>query len=371
MKNVIGVIFADSHYANLGELTAVRPLAALPVNGRYRIIDFVLSNMVNSGMRNIAVVTQNNYHSLMGHLGSGKQWNLARKRYGLILFPPFSNLSSTGSDSRIDILGGVLGFLKRSTQEYVLLSESNVVMNHTFNEMFDAHVASGADITVACQKLEANEESKEYEAYVYVDEENNVTGIDRGSNLGNSSLKHSGYILINKQVLINIIEESKLRGKRGYVMNIVTRNIGKLHIKSFELDCYAKKISTLNEYKAVNMEILNKEIRDEIFNEVHPIYTKDKDTTPTRYLSNGSVKNCFVADGCIIDGEVENSIIFRSVHIKKGTVIKNSIIMQQSEIGENVNLENVIVDKKVIVRDNKRLVGTEDFPVVVGKSKVI
>ena len=111
MKNVIGVIFADSHYANLKELTAVRPLAALPVNGRYRIIDFVLSNMVNSGMRNVAVVTQNNYHSLMGHLGSGKQWNLARKRYGLILFPPFSNLSSTGSDSRIDILGGVLGFL--------------------------------------------------------------------------------------------------------------------------------------------------------------------------------------------------------------------------------------------------------------------
>ena len=371
MKNVIGVIFADSHYANLKELTAVRPLAALPVNGRYRIIDFVLSNMVNSGMRNVAVVTQNNYHSLMGHLGSGKQWNLARKRYGLILFPPFSNLSSTGSDSRIDILGGVLGFLKRSTQEYVLLSESNVVMNHTFNEMFDEHVRSHADITIACQKVNEYEPSEEYEAFVYEDENHNVTGVDRGSNIGNATLKHNGYILINKQVLINIIEESKVRGKRGYLMNIVTRNIGKLNIKTYTFDCYAKKISTLNEYKQVNMEILTKEVRDEIFNDVHPIYTKDKDTTPTRYLSNGSVKNCFVADGCIIDGEIENSIIFRSVHVKKGTVIKDSIILQQSEIGENVTLENVIVDKKVIVRDNKRLIGTEDFPVVVGKGKVI
>jgi glucose-1-phosphate adenylyltransferase len=168
-----------------------------------------------------------------------------------------------------------------------------------------------------------------------------------------------------------MIEESKVRGKKGYVTNIVTSNIGRLKIKAFELNCYAKKISTINEYKQVNMEILTKEVRDEIFNEVHPIYTKDKDTTPTRYLSNGSVKNCFVADGCIIDGEVENSIIFRSVHIKKGTVIKDSIIMQQSEIGENVNLENVIIDKKVIVRDSKRLIGTDEFPIIVGKSKII
>ena len=139
MNNVIGVIFADSHYTNLEELTKVRPLAALPIYGRYRVIDFVLSNMVNSGMINVAVVTQNNYHSLMGHIGSGKHWNLARKRYGLTLFPPFSNLSSTGSDSRIDILYGVLDFLKRSKQEYVLLAESHVVINHTFNELFEKH----------------------------------------------------------------------------------------------------------------------------------------------------------------------------------------------------------------------------------------
>ena len=371
MKNVIGVIFADSHYASLGELTNVRPLAALPVNGRYRIIDFVLSSMVNSGMRNVAVVTSNNYHSLMGHLGSGKQWNLARKRYGLILFPPFSNLNSTGSDSRMDILYGILGFLKRSTQEYVLLSESNIVLNQTFNALFEKHKATNADITIVTRTLKENEESSEQEAYVYDDENNNVTGLDIGRNISNATKKYFGYILINKQVLIHIIEQSKVRGKKGYLMNLVYRNIERLNIKTFELEGYASKVANINEYYQTNMEILNSDVRNELFNDKLPIYTKDKDTTPTRYLSNGSVKNCFVADGCVIDGEIENSIIFRSVTIKKGTKIKNSIIMQQSDIGENVELENVIVDKKVMIRDNKRLIGTSEFPIVVGKSKII
>lgn len=371
MKNVIGVIFADSHYADLGELTGVRPLAALPVNGRYRIIDFGLSCMVNSGMRNVAVVTQNNYHSLMGHLGSGKQWNLARKRYGLILFPPFSNLSSTGSDSRMDILYGILNYLKRSTQEYVLLSESNIIMNTTFNDVFEAHIDSHADITVVTKEVDGNEVNQEYESYIYADEEGNVTGVDRGINIANAKDKYFGYVLINKQTLINIIEQSKVRGKKGYLMNVVTRNIGLLKIKKYRLDGYSRKISTINEYHDASLEMLKDDVRLALFNQETPIYTKDKDTTPTRYLSNGSVKNCFVADGCVIDGEIENSVIFRSVHIKKGSKIKNSIILQQSDIGENVELENVIIDKKVMIRDNKRLIGTEEFPIVVGKNKVI
>ena len=148
-------------------------------------------------------------------------------------------------------------------------------------------------------------------------------------------------------------------------------NIGKLNIKTYELDGYARKICSINDYYKASMEILDKEVRNELFNESHPIYTKDKDSTPTRYYQNSMVKNCFVADGCSVDGHIENSIIFRSVKVKKGTTIKNSIILQNSEIGENVRLENVILDKKVIVRDNKELVGTQDFPVLVGKGKII
>ena len=371
MQKVIGVIFADSHYANVQELTNVRPLGALPISGRYRIIDFVLSNMVNSGMINVAVVTQNNYHSLMGHLGSGKNWNLARKRYGLMLFPPFSNLSSSGSDSRIDILYGVLGFLKRSTQEYVLLGESNIVANETFNKLFQQHVKDKADITIAYQKAVNCEENDENETYIVTDDNNNVLSVEIGGNASKTEKKYFGYVLVNKQVLISIIEHSKVRGKKGYLTNLIGRNIGKLKIKAYEFEGYGRKISNINDYYNTSMELLNKDVRDQLFNKEHPIYTKDKDSTPTKYLSNSSVTNSFVADGCIVDGVVENSIIFRGVRIKKGTVIKNSIILQQSDIGENVKLKNVILDKKTMIRDEKELVGTEEFPIVVGKGKII
>lgn len=370
MQNVLGVIFADSHYAKVQELSAVRPIGALPVGGRYRIIDFVLSNMVNSGMINVAVVTQNNYHSLMGHLGSGKTWNLARKRYGLTLFPPFSNISSTGSDSRIDILYGILGFLKRSSQEYVLLADSNLIVNATFNSLFKQHIEDGSDITLIYQDDKDVENEKE-EAYIYTDENNNITGVDLGMNVRGSDKKYFGYILINKNVLIDIIEQSKVRGRKGYITNIIDRNIGKLKMKAYPINCYARRVTNINNYYKYSMEFLKKEVREEIFNNEHAIYTKTKDMTPTQYLENANVKNSFIADGCKIDGTVENSIIARSVVIKKGTVIKNSIILQQSEIGANVRLENVITDKMVIVRDDVELVGTKDFPVVVGKGRII
>lgn len=371
MQQVIGVIFADSHYANLNELTAVRPLGALPIGGRYRTIDFVLSNMVNSGMINVAVVTQNNYHSLMGHLGSGKQWNLARKRYGLTLFPPFSNLSSSGSDSRIDILYGVLDFLKRSKQEYVLLAESNIVINKTFNDMMEYHINSSADITVAYKYVDDSSSKDAIESYICTDDAENIVEVNTGENITGTNKRYFGYILVNKQVLINLIEQSKVRGKKGYLANMIVRNIGKLKIKAYEMKGYARKIATISDYYTTSMEILNKEVREELFKIDTPIYTKDKDMTPSRYLSNSNVKNCFIADGCTIDGTVENSIIFRSVKIDKGTTIKNSIVLQQSDIGENVRLENVILDKLVIVRNNRELVGTKDFPVIVGKGKII
>ncbi|MCI5745596.1 MAG: glucose-1-phosphate adenylyltransferase subunit GlgD [Erysipelotrichaceae bacterium] len=371
MTHVIGVIFADSHYADVNELTKVRPLGALPIDGRYRVIDFVLSNMVNSGMINVAVVTQNNYHSLMGHLGSGKHWNLARKRYGLTLFPPFSNLSSSGSDSRIDILYGVLGFLKRSTQDYVLLAESNIIINKTFNDLFKYHVAENADITVVYKNVDDGASKDAIESYILTDDQENILAIEKGENVSHATKRYFGYVLIKKQVLIELIEHSKVRGKKGYLANIVARNIGNLKIKAYNFDGYGRKIATISDYYNASMEILDKTVRDELFNSEHPIYTKDKDTTPTRYFTNANVKNCFVADGCSIDGTIENSLIFRNVKVKKGSVIKNSIILQQGEIGENVHLENVILDKKVIVRDNKTLVGTDSFPIIVEKGRII
>lgn len=372
MKNVLGIIFADSHYDKMGILTSVRPLGALPVAGRYRLIDFVLSNMVNSGMINVAVVTQNNYHSLMDHLGSGKQYNLSRKRYGLTLFPPFSNVESSDSDSRIDILYGLLHFLKRSSQDYVLLCDSNIVMNSKYDRFFKAHLDSKADITIAYQKIDKHVvEDSSSEAYLYVDDENNIKDIELGSNISGSMNKYLGHILINRQTLINIIENSKVRGKKGYLMNLVSRNIGKLNIRGYQSNVYGRKINTINEFYQLNMELLDANVRKTLFKAETSIFTKEKDMTPTRYLDYARMKNSFVADGCVIDGIVENSILFRGVTVKKGAIIKNSILFENTNIDHQVELENVICDKNVMIRENKRLIGTEDFPIVVGKNKVI
>ena len=372
MQKVLGIIFAEARFAKLNELTNVRPLGALPFDGRYRMIDFVLSNMVNSGMINIAVVTQSNYHSLMGHLGSGKQWNLARKRYGLTLFPPFSNLSSSDvtSDSKLEILYGLLGYLKRSTQDYVLLSDSNIVSNMTFNKMFESHIANKADITVAVRKSELCQDDEDH-VFVKVDNDLNVTEMVFSQEKNKYKYSYFGYIVIGRQYLIELLERSKSHGDVGFLNNVITKNIQSSKVKAFEIEGYAQKILDINKYYKTSLELLNPEIKKELFDKETVIFTREKDTTPTIYKDNAKVNNSIIADGCVIDGEVVNSILFRGVKVKKGAVIKNSIIMENGEIGNNVDIDGVIADKNVIIRDNKKLTGTEDFPVVVPKGKVI
>lgn len=371
MKNVLGIIFADNHSTKIGEITNQRPLAAVPVAGRYRCIDFVLSNMVNSGMINIAVVTKNNYHSLMDHLGSGKAWNLSRKKYGLYLFPPYSSVDSAGHDNRIDSLYSLLSYLKHSSQQYVILSESNIVINTTFTNAFKHHVESRADITVIYEQLKDLENISENDSFIYTDEEGQVVDIEINANYNESTKRCVGIYIIDRNCLINIIENSHTRGKKGYLMNLIFRNIGRLNIQSFETTTFMRRITNINDFYNVNMEILTKEVREQLFNAEHSIYTKIKDTIPTTYLKHAKVKNSFIADGCEIDGEVENCIIFRGVKIKKDAVVKNSIIMQQTEILQNSHLENVIADKLVLINERKTIIGTKDFPIVIPKEKVI
>jgi len=366
MNNVIGVIFAESRHADLDVLTNQRPLAAIPIHGRYRMIDFTLSNMVNSGMKNVAVVTKDNYHSLMGHLESGKEWNLARKRGGITLFPPFVNGDTGTSDSRIDILYGLIGFLKKSPEQYVLLSEANVILNTTFNELFEEHVSKKADISVVYKKMKETDGSSVHETYLVADEKKNLLAIEPGNNLSKTDIKYYGYILINKNILISIVEQAKIRGYKGYFENIINRSIGKYNINLFELTCYSRRVTSINNYFGASMDMLNEDLRNKLFNE-QPIFTKSKDTMPTRYVEGSKATNSLVADGCIIEGEIENSIIFRNVKVAKGAKVINSVIMQECEIGENVTLKNVILDKKVKIKANEELIGPATYPIVVGK----
>ena len=371
MKDVLGIVFADEQHTKIGDLTNRRPLAAVPVAGRYRCIDFVLSDMVNSGMINIAVVTQNNYHSLMDHLGSGKAWNLSRKKYGLYLFPPYSSPYSTGYDNRIDILYSLLSYLKHSSQQYVILSESNLVINATFSKAFAHHLETKADITVLYEQVDPLSNTKENDAFIYTDRDGAVIDIEINANYNESNKRCIGVYILDRIRLIQIIENSFSRGKKGYLMNLISRNIGRLNIQSYQTTAYMKRIADIHDFYHVNMEILNQEVREKLFHADTTIYTKVKDTVPTTYSKHANVKNSFIADGCVIDGTVENCILFRGVKVKKGAVLKNCIILQQSEILSNCHLENVITDKLVLINEGKTLIGTKDFPIVVPKEKVI
>ncbi len=371
MKNVLGIVFADNHSIKLGDLTKKRPLAAVPVAGRYRSIDFILSNMVNSGIINIAVLTENNYHSLMDHLGSGKAWNLSRKKYGLSLFPPYSSPDSVGHDNRINTLYSLLSYLKHSSQQYVVLAESNIITNATLNNAFKYHVKNNADITVIYETVNETDTITEADSFIYTNSNDEVVDIEINSNYNESTKRCVGAYIVEKNCLINIIENSHARGKKGYLMNLISRNIGKLNIKAYETTVFMRRFTTINDFYKFNMDVLTKQTRENLFNSAHKIYTKIKDMVPTTYLNNANVKNSFIADGCEIDGTVENCIIFRGVKIKKGTVVKNSIIMQQTEILSNCHLENVIADKLVLINEGRTIVGTEDFPIVIPKGKVI
>ncbi len=331
---MIGLIDATTSFGDLKELTMMRSLAAVPFGGRYRLIDFALSNMVNSGIESVAVFPKYHYRSLMDHLGSGKDWDLNRKRDGLFFFPPPFN-------SHNDHLASVLHYFKyhkdyfyKSSQEYAAIVKSNTICNIDFKEVFRQHVDAGVDITEVCK----NGESLEM------------------------------YIL-KKSLLLEFIN---LQSENSHftISDIVENFPKKLTYQSYEYDGYAATINSITDYYKHSLELLEPEIMMHLFSPERPIFTKVKDEPPTRYCKDACVKNAMIANGCIIEGHVENSILFRGVKVGKGAVVKNSIIMQKSNIGDGAVLDTVIIDKDVMIESGVKLIGNKEAPIVIPKGRI-
>lgn len=369
-NDMMGIIFAGNRGSHFSELTQLRSVAALPFGGRYRLIDFILSNMVNSGMINVGVATQINYFSLMDHLGSGSPWDLNRKKSGLFILPPYIRGGETQiSAGNIDLLYGVLTFLRRSRQKYVLLSEGNVVCNLTFYDALKKHIEKKADITVIYKDIE---EGKEEKGITYeLDENFRVKGVIDSSSAINSTHMGMNMYIVERLKLIELIEAAYARGNHDFLRDIILANINRLDIYGYEHKGYAAKIDSIKSYFEASMDMLDSKIRKELFEGERLIYTKVKDTVPTKYGNTGSATDSIIADGCDISGEIQNSVIFRGVHISKNSVIKNSIIMQNSVIEEGCNLENVIIDKECTIREGKTLVGQPNFPVIIPKRTLL
>lgn len=373
-NNTLGFIFSENPEVNLGELTTLRSLAAVPVGGRYRIIDFVLSNMVNSGIIKVGIATAYKNQSLADHLGSGKDWDMARKNNGLFILPPPEIGDSTDRIAGgVDYIYRALNYLKRSHQDYVLVSDCNTICNIDYDEVMDFHVEKDADITIIHTKVgELSSDELKRNILLDVAEDGKVTDIQVYPSMQKLNNSYMHMFLIKKELLIDLVGDCAAHNKHIISKDIFLANLKTLKIYSYEFSGYKKKIDSIASFYEFNLDLLKKEVRDELFGDASDaIYTKVKDTVPTRYGLNCDIDNSFIADGCTIEGSVENSIIFRGVNIGKGAKVKNSIIMQNSQIMDNCTVENAIFDKEVVLRTDKKIIGQETYPVVIGKRTIV
>ncbi len=373
MNSLMGIILTEDKSKQLGALTEKRAISAMPIGGRYRLIDFILSNMVNSDIDHVGIATQYNYQSLMDHLGSGKAWDLNRKNRGLFMLPPFIGRESSASgNGDLDILYGISDFIRKSQYDYVLLANGSIMFNQTFNKMLEAHISSGADITIMYNK-EENAESDFLSRHTVLDVSSDGTVSDIVKNHHNPKTKNVSMdtYIISRVLLLNIIEDAISHGEHDFVLDILIKGLNKYKICAYEATGYVGRVDTMESYYKNNMMLLDTSVRREMFLSKNKIYTKVKDQVPTQYGDGAVVSDCMIADGCIIEGHVENSIIFRGVQIEKGAVVKNSIIMQNSMIQHNCYIENAVLDKEVIVKSGKTLTGQPNYPFVIPKANII
>lgn len=372
MRNdTMGIILTSND--KIPPITDIRANSALPIAGRYRIIDFVLSNMANAGIVNIGVATESNYSSLMDHIKSGKPWDLDRKNQGLNILPPSLEKVTYGAiKGNIDMLAGISDFIQRSHQTYVILSLGNTIYSCDFDDVIKKHVENQADITVMYKDMQGCDES-ELSRFTLLefDEDKRVIDMEVEPYYPKTRNASMEVYVLEKALLESIVDECSARGDRDFVKDAVIKKMHGLRVFGYEHKGYMDKIDSLKSYYRNNMNFLNADIRKELFNPANPIYTKTKDQTPTKYGDECVVKRSFISDGCFIEGEVENCILARGVKIAKGAVVKNSIIMQDSIIEEGVGLDHVVFDKEVHITKGRKLIGQESYPLAIAKGTKI
>lgn len=367
-KNVLGIIFSHYHDENIKELTEHRAVASIPYGCRYRLIDFTLSNMVNAGVDQVAVVTEKNYRSLLNHLGSGREWDLARKNGGLYIAPPMSEGASRDYTSRVLAFEGIIGLMNHSRAEYVIVADSNLVYNMDYNDLVSHHVESGADITMLYHKSISSESNKELEIQLKGDK---VEKIKITSNVKEEINKYLNVFVIKKNLLISIISRAVSENITDFERGVIIGFLPFYNVNAYEYTGYVAQIDSLGSYFKSSMDLLCADKRREVFKPSTPINTKVHDEVPATYRLNSRVNNSLIADGAVIDGEVENSIIFRGVKIGKGAKVKNCILMQESVIEENAELGYVVTDKDVTITANRVIMGYESYPVFIKKGSVV
>lgn len=369
-NKVLGLIFASMHDNSVIDITKKRTMGSIPFGGRYRLIDFPLSNMVNSEITKVGVITKSNYGSLLDHIGSGREWDLSRKTGGLDLLPPFSHVDNGIYKGRLDALNGVWEFIEHSSAEYVVMCDCDIVTTIDYKEVLNYHVESGADITLVSGKT-FYDSTKAHAMVVGTDETGRVNDIMLNPQMSGECNVCLNMFVISKDFLKQLVLTSVSRGRYSFSKNILQAGKDQYKIMAYEHKKYFSKIDNVVGYYEANLALLNTENRNNLFNKVAPIYTKIRDNGSAKYGIEADVKNSLIADGCVIEGKVENCVIFRGVKIGKGAVVKNSVIMQDTCVGDKCSIDSVITDKNVEIGEGKVLTGSSSYPLYIGKGAEI
>ncbi len=377
MMSTVGIIFSNIHDKNISELTRMRTMASVPFGCRYRLIDFTLSNMVNSGITHVGVITHYNYQSLMDHIGTGKDWDLARRQGGIQILPPyitaFANARNSLYTTRLEALKSISAFISGCSEEYVVLSDCDVICNIDLNEMITRHIESDADATFAVKSSYAAASDRNNISVVEYDRDFRITDISEhsGHSGGFKDINLNIWVM-RRKYLEDIIQDAIAHNYNNFINDVIARNLSGADFRVYKYDGYFASVSSLADYYFCSMDLLNSDTRRALFGvKNRPVFTKVRNSPPSVYSSEAVVRNSLIADGCVIDGTVENSILFRGVKVGFGTHIKNSILMQDTLTGDNIYMSCVITDKNAVIRDGRVLSGHETRPFYIEKNAYV
>lgn len=366
----IGIILAGGNSSRMGELSAKRAVAAMPIVGSYRAIDFTLSNMTNSHIQKVAVYTQYNSRSLNEHLNSSKWWDFGRKQGGLYLFTP--TITATNSywyKGTADALYQNISFLKSAHEPYVVIASGDAVYKLDYNKVLEEHIATGADITVVCKDIQPGEDDINRFGVVKLADDNRVISFEEKPIVAETNTASIGVYVVRRRQLIELLEACAAEGRSDFVNDILVRYKNVKKIYAYKLDSYWRNIGTIDSYFKTNMDFLKKDIRDYFFRQHPDVYSKVEDLPPAKYNGDAAVSNSLIASGSIINGTVEDSVLFKKIYIGNNCVIKNSIILNDVHIGDNCYIENCIVESRDTLRANTVHTGDpNEIKVIVEKN---
>lgn len=369
MNSILGIINLNEEESRIKELTYNRPIAAIPFAGRYRIIDFTISNMVNSGINHVFIFTRDKYRSITDHIQTGRAWDLERKNKGIFIFSPLQNFYPGMRSSDMDIISDYLDYIYYSKERYVVISPSYFISQIDFKDMLKNHKSNNADISLAYKKIDSGVKAYDNSDSLIIDSDGRL--IDVFKNKKKAKNIFMEIIMMERKMFIDIINKRILGADNDLLTDSIFQLKNNLKIFTYEYDGYLSKIDSTKSYYEKSMELLCEDCMESLFTNTWPVFTKAKDEPPAKYGSEAKTRNSLVSSGCTIDGTVYNSVLFRRVNISAGANINHCVVMQNAKIGENVILENVILDKNTVVTKGKILKGTMDNPIIIEKNQII